>query len=164
MAKKLSKQNKAHIKDCMYNIYRHCCDENRSIFSYLDKKNKELTKNVFIIPQINDKMALYELLKLLKGIVVLPSRYEPYGYTTIESLLLGLVVISSRNDENLIEDKYSGLYCKPKQNSIMNSILYVQDLSYQEIINLQKRGRSKALELTSPYNARKKYKDLLDSL
>ena len=136
---------------------------NESIFNvtHAHVQPESVINRVYFIPRIDQPEVLSLLIKTLNGIVVLPARYEPMGFTTIEALLLGQIVVTTKNSENLIEDGVSGFYCRPDCKSIKAVLKKINLLSQKKLFKIKANASTNLYKKFSYTDGKKAYVDLL---
>lgn len=70
-----------------------------NIDQLLSLKNidNKIASRIHFYEEMKNVDELIVLLKKMKGIAVLPARYEPFGFTTIEAMAMGFVTIASQH-------------------------------------------------------------------
>jgi glycosyltransferase involved in cell wall biosynthesis len=90
--------------------------------TYISRKHlpEDIRKRIVVRGVIQKRNSLVRTLKQLKGIGVLPSRYEPFGFTRIELMAMGYIVVSTRSDSIL--DGVNGYCVQPTAESVFRCI------------------------------------------
>lgn len=124
---------------------------------------KKIKKRIFLLPRIDDRKTLIEVLKRLKGTAIFPSRYEPFGFVAIEAMAIGSVVGFTNNNEGIINDEKDGFYIKPTIKSIESFIKKVLLLSSSDIDSISGKAQKTVKNKYSFSALRKNYENFYDN-
>ncbi len=104
---------------------------------------KNVKKRIYFFPQIDDKNSLIELLKKIKGVAIVPSRHEPFGFVNIEFMALGYILISSQGEgaDEIIEQGQDGILFK--ENELVQKILNIIDLNKKKLHTISSTAKKK---------------------
>lgn len=108
---------------------------NKSEASFEDLLNSlslpgDIRDRIYLLPRVDDRKFLFEILRALKGIAVFVSRKDAFGFTVIEAMALGFVVIASERvgSSYVIEDGKNGFRVTTSKNAIVNKITLCRKL------------------------------------
>jgi len=118
---------------------------------------------IYLYPFNSDKKALENLLSLLNGIIVIPSRFEPMGYAIIESMQQGRVVVTTANKEEIITDNVSGYISELDSNSLHKKLLEISKLPDKQIERVRTNAILAIAQQNSLHEAKKLYADLISA-
>ena len=125
---------------------------------------KSVKARIYFFPQMDDKKSLIELLRKIKGIAVVPSRHEPFGFVNIEFMALGYILITSEGEgaDEIIEHEHDGFFFKP--NNLTHIVLRIKKLDLKDIGNISKYGKDKIINQFSNHSIMNNYVDLYNKL
>jgi len=138
---------------------------NNYLFDYIDLKQipVDISSRIVCVPRIDNRFFLEKIIRTLNGIVILPARYEPLGFTTVESLLLGQIVVTTRNEDMLIQDGVSGFYCSPSSESILKCVGIITKKSDEELYKIKTNAIGYITKLHRFSTAKAAYKSILEN-
>jgi hypothetical protein len=128
--------------------------------------DQEIKKRVVIYPQIRDRNLLIEKLKKLKGIGVVPSRHEPFGFTNIEFMALGYILISTsgQGGSEIIDNTIDGYLIQLSEQNLYRQLKKIISLNKIKSAEISKKAVSKIVNSFSNRAVHKKYQLLYSTL
>jgi len=137
-------------------------------YTLFDKKKipSNIKKRIYILPRIDYRNSLIEILKIIKGIGIFPSRHETFGYVVIEAMALGYIVIASANGggAEIVDHSVNGFLTQPTVSSICKNIELAIQLSAIERERMSSNAVEKVYKHFDYRIARKKYRKLYDEI
>jgi glycosyltransferase involved in cell wall biosynthesis len=121
---------------------------------------KPSNKNIFFYPYISHKNSLERLLYSLNGVIVLPSRFEPFGYTIVESMLNNFVVLTTSNQENLISDSKNGFTCASNEIALVTKLKEILSSDASVLTDIMSEARNSLAKKYIKQKALDSYKKL----
>lgn len=148
----------------MFKLKKNLVSFNDFIFTQNIPEN--IRKRILFIPRIDDKNSLLDVLRLVHGIVIIPSRYEPFGFAIIEPMSLGLPVAASSNGggNEIIEDGIDGFKFKPNLGFLTKTLKKILHINKRKLLKIGLNGRRKVDDLYSLSVAIQTYKDIYRKL
>lgn len=142
-----------------------------SLISFSDWFNKlkipkNITDRIFIINQIDQRNALIQLLIMLKGVAVFPSRYEPFGFVHTEAMSTGYLVIVSHSGAGpeIINDGVDGFLSYPNLKSLLINLNRVLALNEVESFAMSQRAVSKANATFDVSSVKPKFSEIIKEI
>lgn len=134
LAQKNKKINLYLIGEDSHNLM----NDKRKIFSTNDLLNSidvNIRARIFVYPRIDDLNSLIKILSKIKGIAMLPSRYEPFGFTVIEAMSIGFITVASSRGgaSEIIANNISGFIVEPNVTNIAQCIAKIQAMEPNQI-------------------------------
>ena len=128
---------------------------------------KNIRSRIHILPQINDKDKLIRLLIKLKGIGVVPSRYEPFGFVVIEFMAAGYITIATKGGgcKEIITNNSDGFLCKANSNDLSSTLdRILKTESHDSIQTIALNARKKVNTFFSGIHTIQEYKKVYAKL
>lgn len=112
---------------------------------------KSIRRKISFAPQINQRSRLVSYLQKHRGIAILPSRYEPFGFVYIETMMVGYITIASTrgSGSEIIENGQDGFTTDPVVEEIIKTIQFIKNLSISALSRIAHRARRK---ITTTYD------------
>ncbi len=110
-----------------------------------------IQRQITFTPRIDDRSHLLKYLSAHRGIAVLPSRYEPFGFVFIEAMMAGCITMASAygGGAEIIENGVDGFTVEPKVKDIVSCIQKIKSLHPRSCEALTYRARQK---ITATYD------------
>lgn len=145
---------KAHlwmIGEDIYNFPYHDKYISFKSLYFLKDIAEDIRERIHILPRIDDRKFLIDLLKKIKGIAVFPSRHETWGFVVTEAMAMGYIVIASKNGgaTEMIEHNKNGFLISPNTKSLHLQLNKIMQLSDKE---LRKISQEAVKKIRSNYN------------
>jgi glycosyltransferase involved in cell wall biosynthesis len=123
---------------------------------------ENIKTKIYFLPKINDSASIQEIVKLIGGVMVVPSRYEPFGYTIIESMALGLLVIASNQGggSEIIDNGKDGFLFNPNISSLTKILITMYKTPDKRITEMTILAQKKVLKKYGLEEVLKKYKEV----
>lgn len=134
-------------------------------FSHI-RMPRRVRKRVIFISRIDDPQKMISLLKQKRGIAVLPSRYEPFGFTYIETMMAGYIVLASSigGGKEIIRDGRNGFLIKPSINEIVKTLRRAISLNAAGALSITQNARRTVKTFFSNEAVNNAYRGLYKSL
>jgi glycosyltransferase involved in cell wall biosynthesis len=125
----------------------------------------DIFKRIIFIPKISENNSMLNILSLINGIVVVPSRYEPFGFAIIEPMSLGLPVVASSlgGGSEIIKNGVDGFLSEPNVKSLTMVLLKVIETPDESLLKIVKMSQRKIHKNYSSKTAKTAYKKLYKS-
>jgi glycosyltransferase involved in cell wall biosynthesis len=126
----------------------------------------DIKNRIFIFSQLDHQENLFEFLKTIGGVVVVPSRYEPFGYVTIEAMALNLPVIASNSggSKQIITDEITGFLFEPNSKSLKKTLQKIFKMNQKKISKILSNASNNVNKLYSVNAVEKQYKNMYGSI
>jgi len=127
---------------------------------------QHIRNRIFILSSFDDQNALFIFLQTLGGIVVVPSRYEPFGYVTIEAMALGLPVIATNGygTKQILREGITGFLFEPTPQSLAHVLHMVIKMDKNIISKIVTNARKSVENRYTIASVEQQYKNLYVAL
>lgn len=104
-------------------------------------------RRITFMPRVDERPQLLGVLRQNRGIAILPSRFEPFGFVYIEAMMMGLLTVASTRGAGgeIIENGSEGFVVNPDSGDIASCIRKIRTLSAQELARITLRARRKII-------------------
>jgi len=121
-------------------------DRSVDFFSWYNQQEitQKAKNNIHFIGQINEREKLFKLILKLAGIIILPARYEPFGYTTLEAIYLNQLVLCSNagGGEEIISKNKDVLLCETSAENLIKSYKKILQIKQEKLLKMIKENKS----------------------
>lgn len=95
-------------------------------------------RRIIFVPRIDERSSLITYLTTQRGIAVLPSRYEPFGFVYIEAMMAGCITIASKEGggSEIIHNGIDGFTINPTVESIVMHVRKIKHLQKQQLLRI----------------------------
>lgn len=121
---------------------------NQHYFSdYINKLRmpQSIRQRIIQLPRIDSKSDLISYLSKHRGITILPSRYEPFGFVFVESMAAGHVTIASKQGagSEIIQHGIDGFLVTPSVVAITLCLKEILHINIQHLKLISQRAKKK---------------------
>jgi len=131
---------------------------------YVDSLNLAPTilNRISFVPRIDERSTLIKYLTKNRGIAILPSRFEPFGFVFLEAMMTGSITVASKNGggSEIIQNAVDGFTVNPSVKSIVACIHKIKSLRSREIEAITRRARKTVQNKYDISYATRAYKSL----
>lgn len=121
---------------------------------------------VRFIPKITHRTELIHFLENFNGIVVVPSRYEPFGFTVAEAMAAGNIVIASNKGgiSEIVSHQKSGFLVSPTVSAITTTLVEIQKMKKSQLNQIRKTALQEIRQKFSNLTVVESYKNIIHSI
>jgi glycosyltransferase involved in cell wall biosynthesis len=121
-----------------------------------------IQRKISFIPRIDQRSRLIKYITAHRGIAVLPSRYEPFGYVFLETMMTGSITIASKEGggTEIIHNGVDGFTINPTIEDIITSVHKIQHLKKQRLTNMIESAKDKICNTYDISSVADSYKSL----
>lgn len=130
-------------------------------YTYMEtiKIDSDIKKRIKLFPNIIDRSTLLDFISTNKGIAILPSRNEAFGFVIAEAMSLGLITVTGNNEggSEIIENGISGFNTKVELKSLTKTINQILKMDLKQKKQIEKNARQRIKKLYDLNSVTNKY-------
>lgn len=123
-------------------------------------------QRIRFLPRIDKRFKLVKYLSANRGIALLPSRYEPFGFVFIETMMARCITVASAcgGGAEIIDNGINGFTVEPKVKNLVTCVKKIKSLPSQSCTILTYRARQKITTAYDISSVRNAYKALFNRI